>query len=80
MGRFVRFASLGFATGSAVYWLGIAGFVQIIFAIDEQVGVPAGGQWASQAVPTIIYGVACVLFCHWFARGVVKRIPPGPFD
>ncbi|MXO49147.1 hypothetical protein GRI69_12845 [Erythrobacter vulgaris] len=28
---------------------------------------------AGGAIPTIIYGVVCVLFLQWFARGIIKR-------
>ncbi len=74
IGRFVRFASVGFALISAFYWISIASFVQIIFFVGEQTELSSGAKWAAQAVPTILYGLACVLFCQWFARGIVRRV------
>lgn len=81
IGKFVRVASVGFAVFSALYWPSVTSFVQIIFAIDEQTEVSSGAKWAAQAVPTIFYGLACVLFCQWFAKGIVRRIDiKGPFE
>ncbi len=74
IGRFVRFASVGFALLFALYWIGIASFVQITFFVGEQTELSSGAKWAVQAVPTILYALTCVLFCQWFGRGIVRRV------
>jgi hypothetical protein len=81
MRRFVRFASTGFALFSAMFWLTAVS----IFGIAQITGVGVGradmnlAAWA-QAAPVLVYGAICVWFCHWFARGVAKRLPAGTFD
>ncbi len=81
LGRFIRFASLGFTLFSAIYWMGIVIFGQIILAIDGQTEIAAGTQWAIQAVPVIVYGLICVLSCHWSAKSIVRRIDiRAPFE
>ncbi len=81
IGRFIRIASIGFAISSALFWLAVVGVIQIMNAVEEQADVSSTMKWAAQAIPTILYGLACVWFCHWFAKGVVRRIDiKAPFE
>lgn len=81
IGKFVRVASLGFSLVSAFYWMTVASFVQILSFVETQTEVATGARWAAQSVPIIVYGVACAFFCHWFAKGIVRRIDvKGPFE
>lgn len=78
MRRFIRFSSIGFALFSVMFWIVATGTIQVAKMLQ-----PAGGPTMShiaQAAPAVLYGVIFVWFCHWFARGVVKRMPTGTFD
>lgn len=78
MRRFVRYSSVGFALVSVLFWIIVTEAIQAAEMLQL-----AGALTVShftQAAPAVIYGVTCVWFCHWFARGVVKRMPAGTFD
>ena len=77
MKRFVRLSALSFAIGSALFWQAV---ILIQVAIPElqleAYGTEPGvlQDWLTTGLPTIIYGLACVLFCHWFARKIANKI------
>ncbi|MCB5426063.1 hypothetical protein H0274_12405 [Altererythrobacter sp. CC-YST694] len=69
MNRLIRWASLGFATFSTVFWA-------IVDIIDQIVGQGLGGaaqSWLTTTLPAILFGMICVLFCHWFARRILRQ-------
>ncbi|HTN14490.1 MAG TPA: hypothetical protein VL094_06760 [Sphingomonadaceae bacterium] len=69
MNRLIRWASLGFATFSAFFWAAVG-------IVDQTVGQSLGGaaqSWLTTTLPAIVFGVICVLFCHWFARRILRQ-------
>jgi hypothetical protein len=80
MARFVRFASLGFALFSVLFWLVVWTFVELIELLNERLTEATLVDRIAQAAPAMIYGLITVLFCQWFARGVLKRAPQREFD
>jgi hypothetical protein len=73
IGRFVRISAIVFATCSALFWLVVSDVVQIV-TVATSTGAGSDQSWLAQAIPMAAYGLACVLFCHWFARGVARRV------
>ncbi|MEL6878623.1 MAG: hypothetical protein AAGL68_11070 [Pseudomonadota bacterium] len=80
MARFVRIASVGFAIFSVFFWSGVWMFVELVELLNERLTEATIWDRVAQAAPALIYGVITVLFCQWFARGVIKRAPQRDFD
>ena len=76
MSRFVRGAALAFTIASTLYWLAATDFIEVIRLAPQQFGLAKGSYfatWVISATAPILYSVFCVLFCHWFARQIIRR-------
>ncbi len=73
----VRFAAIVFTIVSTSFWLMAtsitmkAGNIVLVQSAKSASYVTA---YLFYAVPTLLYAVFCALFCHWFARRVVKHV------
>jgi hypothetical protein len=73
----IRRWSVGFALFSAIYWFAATG---ISLAVDDVSAMASHKPpslwmvWLLQCVPAILYAVICVLFCHVFARRLIRQV------
>ena len=73
----IRRWSVGFALFSAIYWFVAMEFslaVRDVSAMEHHVPPSIWTGWWLQSVPAILYAVICVLFCHVFARRLIRRV------
>ena len=71
MKQFVRFSALGLAVTSALYWQLVLMLRDVVPVVQLAAYNAKPGllqSWLMTGLPSIIYGLLCVLFCHWFAR------------
>ena len=77
MVKLVRLASIAFAVFSTFFWAAVGALANIATDVQRDVyrTEPSLFQsWIFGSLPMIIYGLLCVLFCHWFARKIVGRV------
>ena len=77
MKRFIRFSALGLAVASALYWQLVLMLHDVVPAVQQAAYNSEPGllqSWLMTGLPSIIYGLLCVLFCHWFARKIANRL------
>ena len=77
MKRFVRLSGLGLAVASALYWQLVIMIRDVVPAVQQAAYNSEPGllqAWFMTGLPLIIYGLLCVLFCHWFARKIAYRL------
>ena len=75
--HFVRIASLAFAVFSVLYWTAVWVFVELVELLNERLTQASFWDRIGQALPALFYGVIVVLFCQWFAKGIVRRMQSG---
>jgi hypothetical protein len=62
-----------FALGSAIYWQAVAALVGII---NPLAGLDVAPYWMVllvNVVPSTVYAVVTLIFCHWLARRVFRQ-------
>jgi hypothetical protein len=73
----VRFAAIVFTIVSTSFWL-LATSITLDGGAIVTVQLARSASYVTTylfyAVPTLLYAVLCTLFCHWFARHVVKQV------
>ena len=77
MKRFVRFSGLGFAVASVLFWHSVIVLRDVVPAVQQTAYDSEPGllqDWLMTGLPSIIYGLLCVLFCHWFARRIASKL------
>ena len=76
----VRAPALTFALLSNIYWIGVQGFWMVLttaYGLQFPSKLPYYATWLLSAGPPVIYALACVTFCHWFARRMVRDVLKG---
>jgi ABC-type uncharacterized transport system fused permease/ATPase subunit len=71
----IRVAAIVFAVVSVVFWqlaTSIAVDNGVIVTVRTATSAGYFAQYISYTVPALLYAILCTLFCHWFARRVVK--------
>jgi hypothetical protein len=74
----IRVAAIVFTVVSTSFWLIATSITTHDGAIVQVQSAKSASYLTSYlfyAVPTLLYAVLCTLFCHWFARLVVKQVP-----
>lgn len=77
MKRFVRLYALGFAVVSVIFWQGVITLGEIVPELQRVAYNSEPGMfqnWLLIGLPSIIYGVLCVLFCHRFATNIALKL------
>ncbi len=77
MKALIRGGAALFTIGSAIYWeTAISIQRDATWTAAEKARPPRGyfDSYLTDTVPLLIYAICCVLFCHWFARRIVKRV------
>lgn len=72
MKNFVRWTSLGFAVFASLFWSVVDVVMQILTQIPGY--GDASSSWVATSLPFIPFGVACVVFCHWFAKKLIVKM------
>jgi hypothetical protein len=73
----VRRPAIIFAVLSAIFWVVVSDLAVSIGGVDRDVyhRPPSHVEtWLVSGLPAIVYAVACVFFCHWLARRVVRQM------
>lgn len=73
----VRFAAIVFTIVSTSFWLMATSITMKdgnIVLVQSTKSASYVTSYLFYAVPTLLYAVLCALFCHWFARRVVKHV------
>ncbi len=70
----IRLIVIIFAVISSAYWSTIAGFVGALLpAAGISTDVPYWLVGLINFVPAALYAVGTILFCHWFARRILRQ-------
>ena len=75
----IRLPALVFAVGSTFYWAAVQGAWMILtdaYGLHFASELPTAVNWLVTAAPTVAYALVCVLFCHWFARRLLRSVMP----
>jgi hypothetical protein len=69
----IRLIAIIYAVISSAYWSAIAGFVGKLLPAVGNDDVPYWLVGLINFVPAALYAVATLLFCHWFARRILRQ-------